>query len=526
MIYWHLLKWEFRNGLALFFAVALAGSTVLFFLPDEAGVSGMFAGVFCLVAIVVLLMRRTPWCSDVAFWRTRPVAPLTFWAVRSTALTLLTVLPVMLVTAVSLSSLGILTLVLGVGIIGGFAFSSTAVIAAISAVASKGRGWGVTAIMLTALPAIVVTGLISRFYSSAPPSLWGRIIAVNLVSLAIIGAVAWLAWLIAGWRFRWKPCLVLLAAGSAVLPLLVVSLDHCFHHFGVKMGSWGEVYQLEKSGNGLLRRPLRVRGLDKGEFVVPVHISYFDENRHPVQLASRINRGSHVHFGRHLSPDQTNDVFSRVHDQFVARMDLDRLWDILRQGVPEYEQWSEADRGPRRITDGFGDYDREYFQSDQIRVGFDGYTYRFLDLDPITEIKPQLIPAAPGRLELTSADIPRPSAIDLRFEWLRAMADQNRETHSTALLSSEPPELWGILYHAPSGVAYAAASVRENRPRGSPSGLFFTRVELALRFELPALEISLLGLDARQVLEESTLYLFPVEKVGRARAELKPRETP
>lgn len=73
--------------------------------------------------------------------------------------------------------------------------------------------------------------------------------------------------------------------------------------------------------------------------------------------------------------------------------------------------------------------------------------------------------------------------------------------------------------HGPSGTAYGTACLRENERRPDGRAFFLLgRADLVLRFELPQPQAALLGRDARRVLEESTLYWFPVEKVGPVRA--------
>ena len=86
---------------------------------------------------------------------------------------------------------------------------------------------------------------------------------------------------------------------------------------------------------------------------------------------------------------------------------------------------------------------------------------------------------------------------------------------------AEPPEVWGVLFHEPSRTAYGTASLREGFGRnGGPSSFLIRRTDLVLRFKLPELETALLRLDAHRVLEESTLYLFAVERTGLVEASL------
>ncbi len=86
--------------------------------------------------------------------------------------------------------------------------------------------------------------------------------------------------------------------------------------------------------------------------------------------------------------------------------------------------------------------------------------------------------------------------------------------------------MWGILFHAPSGTAYGSASLQQRWQDDGPSSILIDRSDLVMRFELSALEIALLGLEAQQILKESTLYLFTVEKQGRVLVDMEPDESP
>jgi hypothetical protein len=499
-------------------SAALAGAAAGFLLPDPWGTFSLIAMVVFTGSIAYALMRRTPWCSDRAFWRTRPVSPGTLWLARSAALLVLIVLPAMVVPWALLAGLGGATRWLGLGLFGGFTLLLTGAMAAMLAIGSKGRDWLATAILLGFVPFIVVCALLARFGEHTPFE-WQRLVSVQLVTLPVVAALFWLAWLWVGHAFRWKHALVMVGVTSALWPVMVMRTDRWFYESSIQFIRRTPVtkaYALEFADDGMLRAPLRVVGLPEGEFVVPALLEMDGE---------RLPRGYRAYdewvggsFGRPLAADEPGRVFSNEHRYFAGRVHLEHLWNLLRERIPKHQTWVESD--PAHDSTFVTSPDRFYFEDPKLKVLLLGDAYRFHDIKPIGKIRPQRITDAPGRLALMSASVPRSSAIDVRFRWARPRADGAMV--DMYLDATEPPELWGILFHPSSGTAYGTASLRETRPNPGPYSFLICKNLLVLRFELPQLETALLGLDANRLLEESTLYLFAVEWVGPVRARLKP----
>ncbi len=548
MTFWHLLKMEFRNRLALARSAAMAVAMVFFFLPNPSyGTLAVFAMFFLVGGLVFLLMTRTPWCSDRAFWRTRPVTPGTLWAARSLALVVLVIIPVIVVTWVSLAGMGSVTQWLGIGLFGGAALLMTGAAAAIQAIGSRGRGWAVAAVIASFLPAFSVMGILARFYQP-PPSEWSHNVWAMLLTVLTVAVIAWLAWLTVGRWFRWKQALVILAVGSALCPLLIAGFDHWLYYrttlqlISETTGreasmSWKHLkdftalqkineglpvkeYPLELSEKSLLRVPLWPVGLEEGQFMVPDRLFLKGESqaegRGIYQSQSLGSAGVDL-----LDGNNRCDVFSGEHRTFSAWMDLERMWETLRQQVPAHQSWIPTDAVHEDRNLWLTLPEKERFDDSDLAVHMQGHLYQFHALEPLAPAASNRVVAAPGRLDLVSATIPNPNAIDVRLFWKRPVPGQTDARHWMA--SSSPPELWGILFHAPSGTAYGTASLRESWRNHGPASILIHRADLVLRFELPALEIALLGLDVRQVLEESTLYLFTVEKQGRVLASLEPQ---
>ncbi len=256
--------------------------------------------------VVSFLMRRTPWCSDQAFWRTRPITPGTLWIVRSVALMILILFPVSVVAWISLSGMGTETIWLGVGLLGSMAFLLAGSVGAVQAIRSRGRGWLTVGEVISIAPAVFVFGLMAWFYES-PPSEGDRLVWILLLTSLTVGVFAWLAWWTVGLWFRWKTTLAILAIGSALFPLLIGGFEHWLYYRemlqlisqttgrGTPMrwehlkeftalqkineGLSVKEYPLELSENSLLRVPLWPVGLEQGQFIVPDRLILWGEDR-------------------------------------------------------------------------------------------------------------------------------------------------------------------------------------------------------------------------------------------------------
>jgi|GEM_PF-7046191 len=512
----HLLKAEFGNVLALSLSAATAVGTWMFFLPGSWGTVGLFTMAACGVGTAVALMRRTPWCADDAFWRTRPVAGRTMFLVRSGALIVLLVVPVGLVAALALAGLGPRTVWTGIGLLGGGALVAAGGLAAVQAVGSRDRVWEATAWSLVVLPVVLSAILVSRVLEP-PPAEWGRLHASALLTLAVLAAVAWLAWSLVGIGRRWRAALVGIGLASAALPWLHAGFNRALHLRGdappMLEGS------LEPGDGGFLEPPLRVVGLAPGEVAAPrlLRIKGPQTPRGRTIFDGTLRGG--LGSGR-LGPGEGVDVFSDDHREFAAVMDLERVWGLLRERVPGHATWVPSDPGPARPEPWISLPTAAQFEDPGLQAYLRGERYRFEGLAALNPVAAGRLEAPVGRLDLESASVPSPGAIDVRLRWLRPVADPRLADRH--LKSSVPPEVWGILLHGPSGTAYGTASLREGFGGGTgPAGILIRRTDLLLRFQLPGLETALLGLDAGRVLEESTLYLFVSERTGFIQASLE-----
>jgi hypothetical protein len=550
MTFWHLLKWEFRNGWALAMSTALAVSTSLFFMPNLWGTLASGAMVLLSGGVGSFLMRRTPWCSDQAFWRTRPITPGTLWMVRSVALMVLLLFPVSVVAWISFSGMGTETIWLGVGLLGSLAFLMGGTAAAVQATASRGPGWLTTAEVISLAPAFFVFGLMAWFYES-PPSEGDRLVWVLLLTSLTVAVFAWLAWWTVGLWFRWKTTLVILALGSALFPLLIGGFEHWLYYREtlqlisqttgryapmrwehlkeftalqkINEGLSVKEYPLELSENSLLRVPLWPVGLEQGQFIVPDRLILWDEGRSKWR---HVYEGPYIGFtgGRPLGANERYDVFSDEHRAFSDWMDLERIWENLRKHVPTHQSWVPTDSAQVDVNHRLSLPEAGLLNDTALAVHLQGRLYQFHTLKPVPLTAPGRIADASGELELVSATVPNPNAMDVRLFWKRPVLGRPRAGRWPE--SSMPPEVWGILFHASSGTAYGSASLQQRWQDYGLSSILIDRSDLVMRFELSALEIALLGLDARQILKESTLYLFTVEKQGRVLANLEPDEAP
>lgn len=518
----HLLKAEFANGVALGAAAGTATGARLFFLPGPWGGIGFTLMAVCGVGTAVALMRRTPWCADHAFWRTRPVSRRTMFLVKSLALLVLLVVPVMVVSAAALAGLGARTWWTGVGMLGGAALVAAGGLMAVLAAGSRDRARTALAWGLAVLPVILSAALMARLLEPLPAD-WNRWIAGALGTVFVLAGIVWLGWALVGWWHRRHLALACVGIASAALPWIHVGIFRTLGESATELGGVvpPTVHALiEVGGEGYLQPPLSVSGLPPGEFATP--------NRLWIR-GPKTPRGRTIFDGTmrggygsgYLGPTDLVDVFSDDHREFAAVMDLERVWAQVREQVPEHEAWVPSDPGPRRPGTWISLPDPEQFEDPGLTACLSGERFRFHGIEPVKPVKPRRLDAPVGKLELKSASVPSAGAIDVRLHWMQPEGDP--WIFDRRLSSADPPEVWAVLFHEPSRTAYGTASLREGFGRNAgPAGFLIRRTDLVLHFQLPELETALLGLDARRVLEESALYLFLPLRTGSVEAILEP----
>lgn len=473
--------------------------------PGAWGVVAILLVAVALTLFPVALMKRSPWCSDLAFWRTRPISRAELFAVKSLVLVVVGLAPMMLVVGIASARLDEVTRVtlrlLALGFGGGLAFSLAAV-AAITTAGKKFQAMGWQAVFTVPILSAMVLGFFRTRLEIMNPYGQAGFVSGLLVGGGVILFVALLAWLIVGWKGRFRPSLMVLIAGGLIWPWVVGT---CRLAFLAKDEPEYQMFRIEE-GRSLLNGPVRVAELDEDEFFLPSSV-YWSGGY--VYWSGR-NSNSKMVVGNEeqLSP------LSDDHPEFSSVMDTDALWERLRAQLPEHESWMPTEQGKagRHV---------EIRIPEEGLLGLEakleGNIYQFHGFDPIgtSESGPHELRR---NLKFLSSGAPNGHALDIK---LRMTVPVLSDTRSRWMARIAPPEIWGILYHEPSRTAYGTVSTRTGRFPDGISGAVIWRQDLLLRFELPRLESALLGLDPRKVLEESELYLFEASRVGPAIARRK-----
>ena len=213
---------------------------------------------------------------------------------------------------------------------------------------------------------------------------------------------------------------------------------------------------------------------------------------------------------------QPFSVLEDFHAQFAQIVDVEKVWAHLRKSVPPHESWVPSEGGGKR-THSLLSYPKGSAVPHDLRMN--GSIYRLEKMEPFSLGANGSKKLGSG-LRFVTVEIPNKNAIDVHLRMDSEVLGKRPRT--SWLGSSVPPEIWGILFHPESGTAYGTVSGRIDGLIPGTRDLLIERRNLLLRFELPRLETTLLGLSPESVLSGSKLYLFSFETEGAAQVEFKP----
>ena len=144
-------------------------------------------------------------------------------------------------------------------------------------------------------------------------------------------------------------------------------------------------------GESILKAPVAIKGLKEDEFFFPDSIGRGDQVENLT--------GSSGYLRRPMK-GQSFSALKDMHSQFARTVDVEKVWEQLRESVPEHESWVPSERG-RTMPHSLLSFTKGTAAPDDLSMG--GSIYRVKRLDTIT-MNPNKSKGLGGGLRFTKAE--------------------------------------------------------------------------------------------------------------------------